>query len=135
MANYSWKATYVMYANQEDTFEAFTDPGIIDLWGGGLSVVSSEIGGPFEMFDGWVKGEITHYVLDKELGFTWKPAEWDKQSKFSKVHLRFMMHPAGTDIVIEHTNFPSQEECDKTANGWIDFVFDPMNDYFTLQKE
>ena len=70
MAKYNWKSTYVMYASPEDVFEAFTDPGIIELWGGGLSVVESTVGGKFELFDGWVKGEMTHYLLDNELGFT-----------------------------------------------------------------
>ncbi len=135
MAKYNWKSTYVMYASPEDVFEAFTDPGIIELWGGGLSVVESTVGGKFELFDGWVKGEITHYLLDKELGFTWKPTEWDKRTSPSKVHIRFMPHPAGTDLVLEHTDFPSKEECDKHGNGWVDFVLDPMNDYFTMEKE
>ena len=51
MAKYNWKSTYVMYASPEDVFEAFTDPGIIELWGGGLSVVESTVGGKFELFD------------------------------------------------------------------------------------
>ena len=135
MAKYNWKSTNVMYASPEDVFEAFTDPGIIELWGGGLSVVESTVGGKFELFDGWVKGEMTHYLLDNELGFTWKPAEWDKRTSPSKVHIRFMPHPAGTDLVLEHTDFPSKEECDKHGNGWVDFVLDPMNDYFTMEKE
>lgn len=121
-----------MYGSPDSVFEAFTDPGIIAAWGGGMSVVGSKPGTPFEWFDGWVKGEVTHFESGKELGFTWKPSEWDKRTKASAVHIRFMPHPAGTDIVIVHTGFPSQEEADKHGNGWIDHVLDPMNDYFTM---
>ncbi|MBK9318518.1 MAG: hypothetical protein IPM91_06620 [Bacteroidetes bacterium] len=49
--------------------------------------------------------------------------------------MRFIAHAAGTDVVLIHTDFPSQEEADKHGNGWIDYVFDPMNDYFTLERE
>ncbi len=135
MSGYTFKTTFVVYASPEDVFEALTDPGIIAAWGGGLSVVVPEPGGHFEMFDGWIKGEVTHFVPGKELGYTWKPSEWSKQSAPSQVHMRFIPHAAGTDVVLVHTGFPSQEEADKHGNGWIDYVFDPMNDYFTMEME
>jgi uncharacterized protein YndB with AHSA1/START domain len=135
MADFIFKTTYVVYATPEEVFEAMTDPGIIGAWGGGMSVIEEKVGGHFELFDGWVKGEITHFIPGKELGYTWKPEEWDKRTKASNVLLKFMSHPAGTDLVLVHTGFPSQEEADKHGNGWIDFVFDPMNDYFVMQRE
>jgi uncharacterized protein YndB with AHSA1/START domain len=135
MAEFTFKTTYVVYAAPDAVFEALTDPGIIGAWGGGLSVIEETVGGHFEMFDGWVKGEITVFEEGKELGYTWKPEEWDKRTKASEVHMKFMPHPAGTDIVLTHTKFPSQEEADKHGNGWIDYVFDPLNDYFTMGKE
>ncbi len=135
MAAYTFKTTFVIYASPDDVFEALTDPGIIAAWGGGLSVIVPKVGGHFELFDGWVKGEVTHFVHGKELGYTWKPSEWDKRARPSEVHMRLMPHAAGTEIVLAHSNFPSQEEADKHANGWIDYVFDPMNDYFTMKEE
>lgn len=135
MADFIFKTTYVVYATPEEVFEAMTDPGIIGAWGGGMSVIEEKVGGHFELFDGWVKGEITHFIPGKELGYTWKPEEWDKRTKASNVLLKFMSHPAGTDVVLVHTGFPSQEEADKHGNGWIDFVFDQMNDYFVMQRE
>lgn len=135
MATYNFKTTYIVYATPEQVFEALTDTGIIGAWGGGLSVVENKVGGVFEMFDSWVKGEITSYKPGQELGFTWKPEEWDKKTKPSEVLLKFKAHPAGTDVLIFHSEFPSQEEATKTENGWIDYVLDPINDYFTTPKE
>lgn len=135
MSGFTWKTTYIVYATPAEVFEALTDPGIISSWGGGLSVVEGRVGGHFELFDGWVQGEVTHYDPAKELGYTWKPSEWDKRTKPSRVHLRLMKHAAGTDVVLEHRDFPSQEEADKHGNGWIDYVLDPMNDYFTMKRE
>lgn len=135
MAAFTWKTTYVVYATPAEVFEALTDPGIISGWGGGLSVIENRVGGHFELFDGWVQGEVTHFDPGKELGYTWKPSEWDKRTKASRVHFRLMPHAAGTDVILEHTDFPSQEEADKHGNGWIDYVLDPMNDYFTMKSE
>jgi uncharacterized protein YndB with AHSA1/START domain len=131
MAGFSFKTSYIVYAKPEQVFEALTDTGIIAAWGGGLAVVSSTPGEPFEMFDGWVRGEVTAYNPGKELGFTWKPEEWHKNTSASIVHMRLTKHAAGTEIFLEHTNFPNEEEATKHGNGWIDYVFDPINDYFT----
>lgn len=127
----SFKTTFVVYASPEHVFEAFTDPGIIGAWGGGLSVVELMEGGRFEWFDGAVTGRIISFVPARELSFTWKPAEWPKQSAPSTVQLFFKTHPAGTAVVLNHTNLPPEEDPEKHGNGWVDLVFDPINDYFT----
>lgn len=131
MAGFSFKTSYIVYAKPEQVFEALTDTGIIAAWGGGLAVVSSLPGEPFEMFDGWVRGEVTAFNPGKELGFTWKPEEWNKNTPASNVHMLLTKHAAGTEIFLDHTNFPDEEEAAKHGNGWIDYVFDPINDYFT----
>jgi uncharacterized protein YndB with AHSA1/START domain len=132
--SYSLKTDYIVYATPEEVFEALTDVGIIAAWGGGLSVVDTKPGGPFEMFDGWIHGEMTAYEPAKLLGFTWKPEEWKKGVKASEVTMKFRKHAAGTQVLLEHTNFPNQEEADKHTSGWIDYVFDPLNDYFVMKK-
>lgn len=132
---FSFKADYVVYANPDQVFEALTNPGIISSWGGGFSIVEEKVGGVFELFDGWVKGEVTAYDTGKELGFTWRPEEWNKNTKPSLVNIKLKKHDAGTAVIIAHIDFPSQEEADKHGSGWIDYVMDPMNDYFVMQKE
>lgn len=132
--SFSIKTEYIVYATPEEVFEALTDSGIIAAWGGGLAVVENKVGGVFELFDGWVKGVVTAYEPGKTLGYTWKPDEWKKSIKPSEVTMKFRKTAAGTQVILEHTNFPNQEESDKHASGWIDYVFDPMNDYFVMKK-
>jgi len=130
MAGFSFKTNYIVYAKPEEVFEALTDTGIIAAWGGGMAVVG-KVGEPFEMFDGWVKGEVSAYNPGKELAYTWKPDEWHKNTQASVVQIHFMKHAAGTELLLDHSNFPDEEEASKHGNGWIDYVFDPLNDYFT----
>jgi len=59
--NFKLTVDYIIYSEPMNVFEAFTDSGIIGAWGGGLSIVEPEIGGAFELFDGWVKGNVTIY--------------------------------------------------------------------------
>ena len=129
--SFSIKTTYVVYAPPDKVFEALTNPEIIAAWSGGLSVVELKKGGKFELFDGWTKGEMLSFKKGKELSYSWKPNEWNKKTRASVVHYQFREHPAGTEIIMEHTGIPNQEEKDKHANGWVDYVFDPLNEYFT----
>ena len=129
--DYSIRTTYVVYASPDKVFEALTDPGIIAAWGGGFSIVEQEEGGRFELFDGWASGKVICFNPGKELSYSWKVKEWDKKTPHSVVRYLFKPHPAGTEIVLTHTELPSQEEADTYAMGWVDKVLDPLNEYFT----
>lgn len=131
MVLFTHKSHFVLYASPDKVFEALTDPGIIASWGGGMSVVGTEAGMPFEWFDGLISGEMLSVQPSKELSFTWRSAEWDKKAPSSQVTLHFHPHPAGTDLVLVHSEFYSEELMNQTALGWIDRVFEPLNDYFT----
>jgi uncharacterized protein YndB with AHSA1/START domain len=128
---FSLKLTYIIYASPEKVFEALTDSAIIKKWSGESGKVSGEKGGPFELFGGWVKGEVLIYKPGKQLSYSWKPSEWDKKTAPSIVNYIFNAHKAGTEIILEHSGFPSAEESAKHHDGWIDFVFEPLNDFFT----
>lgn len=131
--NFSIDKKFIVYATPVKVFEALTDPGIVAAWGGGLSVVENKIGGKFELFDGWVKGEILSFKHGEELSYSWKPTDWSKKDLPSTVVYKLREHPAGTEVALKHSGLPSEEECEKHENGWIDYVFDPMNDYFAQQ--
>ncbi len=128
---FSIKTSFIIYSTPEKVFEALTDSGIIAAWSGELGVVESKPGGKFELFDGWVKGEVITYKPGKELSYTWKASEWSKNTHASIVKYIFKEHPAGAEVLLEHSQLPSAEEADKHYDGWIDFVFEPLNDYFT----
>lgn len=135
MPENSYNTTYVVYAAPELVFEALTDPGLIGVWGGGMSVVEPVDGGRFEWFDGSIIGNIISIEQGRQLSFTWKPEEWGKKHTPSKVQILLNPHPAGTSVELLHSDLPAGEDAEKHRNGWIDFVFDPMNDYFTSLME
>ena len=128
---FTLKLKYIAYASPEKVFKALTDSVIINKWSNSKGKVSPKTGGAFELFDGWVKGEVLVYKPGKQLSYSWKPSEWDKKTPASIVIYNFSTHKAGTEIILEHTGFPSMEESTKHKEGWMDFVFEPLNDYFT----
>ncbi len=128
----SLKISYVLYAPPLQAFSALTDSAQIAQWSGSHGEVQGQVDGVFEYFDGWVKGKVVAWEQGKQLSLTWKPKEWNRKTPDSLVTLTFSAHAAGTELTIEHTHFPGNEEAKKHHSGWIDHVLEPLNDHFTL---
>ncbi len=122
---------YIVYGTPMDVFKALTDEEEIKKWSKAQGKFSQESGGVFEWFDGWVKGEVLEVKPPSLLIFTWKPAEWDKKTPFSQVKIEITRHQAGSLVFVNHTGFPSDAELEKHESGWMDYVFEPLNEYFT----
>ncbi len=112
--------------------ELLTDATLIRKWSGSDAVVENRVGGKFEMFDGWVTGEVT-VTNEKELAYTWKTTDWDEDAQPSLVHYLLKGdNQGGTVIKITHTGLPNEKERDEHKTGWNDFFFDPMEDYMLI---
>jgi len=132
---FSITMSYIVYAEPSKVFDALTLEGILGLWCDGGGKVEPSVDGEIEMFDGWVKGNVLVYdKRGKKLSYTWKPKEWNKKTAPSVVTYNFQPHAAGTEVFLEHTGLPTQAEADNHRNGWIDFVFEPLNDYFAFEQ-
>ncbi len=130
-AAHSISMRHVIYGQPKQVFEAFTEPALVLQWCEGPGHVMPRAGGEFSYFDGWVKGVVRAYEPPHRLVITWKPSEWGKKTPPSEVTLLFRHHAAGTELTVEHSGFPDADEAEKHRSGWIDHVFEPLNDYFT----
>lgn len=133
MGQHSFEITFIVYASPQKVYEALTNQQLIQKWSNGKAVFNLKKNAPYEMFDGWAKGEIIEFELNKSLSYTWKTSEWSDKIKFSTVHITLSKNIAGTKVEIEHINLPSKEESDKHKEGWITFVLEPLNDFFIKQ--
>ena len=131
---FSVSVTYILYGTPAKVFSALTDEGIIGQWCDGGGKVDHKVDGDVEMFGGWVKGKVLEFdVKAKKLSYTWKPKEWDVKTPPSVVEFDFKPNAAGTEVTVIHSQFPTQAEAENHRRGWTDFVFEPLNDYFTDQ--
>jgi len=123
--------SYIVYASPDKVFDALTKAAIIEEWCDGGGSIDLKKDGKVSLFGGWVTGKVVEYnKRSRALTFTWKPSEWDKKTLPSLVIYNLKEHPAGTEVLLEHSGFPNQEEADKHLDGWTDYVFEPLNDYF-----
>jgi uncharacterized protein YndB with AHSA1/START domain len=128
---YDLSLEFTLSGTPERVMQLLTDPVLIRKWSGGEGKVENKIGGRFEMFDGWVIGEVLKVGKD-ELAYTWKLTEWPEEVKPTEVHYLLKKDEAGTKVILRHTGFPSKEEMDSHKNGWSDYFFDPLEDYILI---
>lgn len=121
---------HIVYATPEKVFEALTQKSIIEKWIEGSVEFELKLDGKVSLFDGWVKGNVLSFEKGKTLSYTWKPKEWDKKVQHSMVEFIFKKDKAGTEVAIKHYDFPTQKEAESHKEGWINYVLDPLNDYF-----
>jgi len=131
MKTASFKVTITIAAKPKEVFAALTDSKLIAAWCGQKGKVSSNVGGTFEMFDGWVSGKVLEFKPGKSLIYTWRPSDWPEFEEESVVKYSFSASGKGTKIVLEHANFPNETEKKNTKSGWKEFVFDPLKNYFS----
>lgn len=128
--DFSFEIKYVIYGLPDAVFKALTNPGQIKTWSGGHAVLELKNGGTVLLFDGWVKGSIIAFEPGRMLRYTWKPSEWNEKAGTSEVELRIEPHQAGSLVTILHSGFPDKSESDKHKEGWLDYVLEPLNDFF-----
>jgi activator of HSP90 ATPase len=119
---------FIMPGTPKQLMELLTDTKMIRKWSGGDAVLEHMVGGKFEMFNGWVFGNVLK-MSNNELGYTWKTTDWDEDAKPSEVHYILSSDKEGTKVVLHHTNLPNQEEMDEHKQGWDDYFFGPLEEY------
>ena len=122
---------YIVYAPAKDVFDALTMPSLVVQWSGEEGMISDQVDGTFKWFGGWVAGTVKKFKPSELLVFTWKPSEWDKKTDPTTVTIKFQPHEAGTKLLLNHEGFPNTDEAEKHKSGWVDFVFEPLNEFFT----
>lgn len=103
------KITVSIPASPREVFAALTDVKAIRRWSAHRGKVQPNVGGKFEMFDGWVKGKVLEYKPGKTLAHTWQPGDWDGAAKLT-VRYTFTATPSGTKVTLTHVGFPNEHE-------------------------
>ena len=63
----------------------------------------------------------------------WTTTDWVEGYPASKLELTFCEVPEGTEIVMVHSNVP-KEQADEVAEGWTEFYWNPLKEYFSKSK-
>ncbi len=95
---------------------------------GGEANVSSEVGGKFSAWDGYIEGTNLHLQPPQRIVQSWRTSQFEEHEEDSTVEIQLNEKDGITEIILIHTNLP--EHGGHYQEGWVNHYFEPMQAYF-----
>ena len=95
---------------------------------GSPAVVSANVGGKFEAWDGYIQGTNLDLEAPRRILQLWRTSEFAESDEDSRLEILFVAEEGGTKVTIKHSELPSHGM--QYHQGWIDAYFNPMKEYF-----
>jgi uncharacterized protein YndB with AHSA1/START domain len=89
--------------------------------------ISSEVGGAFVIFGGYITGRHIELVPGERIVQAWRERSWDP-GVYSIVNFELMEQGSGTKIVFDHTGFP-KGSAEHLASGWKAHYWEPLEKF------
>ena len=96
-------------------------------------MVDARVGGEFSAWDGYIFGKILELTLNERIVQSWRTSEFPEGAPDSRVEVNLDEVFGGTRITITHSNMPA-DQVDSYRQGWEDFYFKPMKEYFSIKN-
>lgn len=113
----------------EEIYESWLDSKKHSEMTGSKAKVEPRINGKFTAWDGYIEGKTIEMEPGRKIVQKWRTTDFPSGSPDSTVEIILEEVEKGTKIVLIHTEIPEGQK-DDYKQGWKDFYFDPMKDYF-----
>jgi len=124
------KQTALIDASPLEVYEAYVDPKKHSAFTGQAATGTPRVGGRFTAGDGYIKGKYLELEKGKRILHEWKTTEWPEGYPPSLLELTLKAKGKKTELTMVHSKVP-EEQADYYAEGWKEFYWDPLKEYFT----
>ena len=91
--------------------------------------VDGNVGGEFTAWDGYIFGSTLELEPDRRIVQAWRTSEFPDDAPDSHVEILFEEVAEGTKVTLTHSDMP-EDQVHSYRQGWEDFYFKPMKEYF-----
>jgi activator of HSP90 ATPase len=117
-------------ATPDEVYDAFMEAKKHSAFTGSKATSDPKVGGEFTAWDGYISGRNLELVKGKKIVQEWSTTDWPDSFPPSRLELTFKEAKDGTEISMIHSNVPA-EQADDLAEGWNEFYWKPLKEYFT----
>ena len=96
---------------------------------GSAAKVQKKAGGKFTAWDGYIFGKTLELQPTCKIVQAWRTTEFPEDAADSRVEVLLEENDGKTKLTLKHTDMP-EDQVDSYKQGWEDFYFKPMKDYF-----
>jgi uncharacterized protein YndB with AHSA1/START domain len=126
--NIEFEVSDIIPATPDEIYRAWLDSTGHSKMTGTHSEVSDVVGETFEAGDGYIRGENLELDPSSRILQSWRTTEFEDSDEDSVLEILLETQGKGTFVTIRHTKLP--ENGMQYRQGWIDFYFTPMKEYF-----
>ena len=101
---------------------------------GAKAVIIPHIGGAFSAWDGYISGKTLEIETPRRILQSWRTTEFPEGSPDSLLEIVFEPEGYGTRMTLNHSNIPDGQK-ESYEQGWQEYYFKPMNEYFQLRDK
>ncbi len=120
-------------ASPDLIYDLLMDPVKHSEFTGSEAHGSSEVGGEFVAWDGYITARNLDLERGKRIVQEWSTSEWPEEMPPSCVEITLNKKNQGTELILVQTEVPV-EQADDYAQGWHDFYWKPMLKYLKRTK-
>ena len=92
----------------------------------------AHVGGKFKAWDGYIFGSTLELEPDQRIVQAWRTSEFPDNAPDSRLEILLEKVTEGTKVTLIHNDMP-EDQIDSYRQGWEDFYFKPMKEYFSKQ--
>ena len=96
---------------------------------GSPAKVDGNVGGKFSAWEGYIFGTTLELTLNQRIVQTWRTSEFRDDAPDSHLEVLLEEVAQGTKVKLIHRDMP-EDQVDSYRQGWEDFYFKPMKEYF-----
>ena len=129
----SFEMATLLPAAPERVYNAWLSADEHSAFTGSPATVDPTVGGAFTAWDGYISGTTLEMTPTSRIVQAWRSTDFPESAPDSRLEIRFEAAPEGTRLTLIHSGFPEGSD-DEYRQGWIDFYFAPMAEYFTADE-
>jgi activator of HSP90 ATPase len=118
----------------KQVYEAYVDPKKHSDFTGSKTTGKPIVGSKFTAWDDYIFGKFLELEEGRRVVQEWASTDFPEGYPPSKLELTFHEVPEGTKIIMIHSNVP-KEQADETTEGWTEFYWTPLREYFAKQSK
>ena len=124
-----FKLSEVIPAKPSEIYKAWLSTKGHSAMTGSPAKATSRIGGKFSAWDGYIFGKTLELTPNQRIIQAWRTTEFPNNAPDSRLEVALEEVKGGTKVTFIHTDMP-KDQTDSYRQGWEDFYFKPMKEYF-----
>ncbi len=119
----------VLPASAERIYRAWLSSDEHAHFTGSPAQIDPHVGGAFTAWDGYIQGTTLEIEPNRRIVQAWRTTDFPAGSPDSRLEVILDERTDGVEVTLIHTNIPDGQG-DGYEQGWIDYYFAPMREYF-----